>query len=91
MQGFGKIIENLETTTPVAFEWNKGEGVLLASAASFSGHTLKLQNKVGTRWVDIADATLTAEGGFKFVSSAVELRVSRSGTGAGIYVTVQSI
>lgn len=92
MQGFGKIVDGLTTTTRQPFEWNGGEGVLLASCSSTWGtRTLKLQQKIGTEWVDIVDAELTEAGGFKFVSTAPELGIIASTYGNPLYISVQSI
>ncbi len=69
-------------------DWNRRLGAFLASGA-FNGAVVKLQHKIGAEWVDVGiDTTLSSSGGAQFITPQSELRVSVSGGGASLSVTV---
>jgi hypothetical protein len=58
-------------------------------AGTFSGATVKLQQLIGSTYVDLGpETTLTANGGGLFVTPNSSLRVAISGASAGFTVTV---
>ena len=92
MKGDGKIIEALDTNVRQEFDWNGGEGIFLARCGSWSGRNIKLQQLIGGAYVDMDGATLTADGGFKFVTTAPKLGiVLSSATVNTVYVSVQGL
>ena len=92
MKGDGKIIEALNTSDRQEFDWNGGEGIFLASCTNWSSRNIKLQQLIGSTFVDIEDATLTDNGGFKFTTTAPKLGiVLSSNTGGTVYVSVQGL
>lgn len=93
MKGDGKIIEVLNTTTRQEFVWHGGEGVLLASSSVWNARNIKLQQLIGNVYVDIEGAVLTADGGFKFTTSAPKLGIVLSGSSVsgGVYVSAQGL
>jgi hypothetical protein len=69
-------------------DWNGRLGAFLA-AGTFDGATVKLQQKIGSTWVDLgSDTTLTADGGGQFITPQSELRVNTSSAGAGTSITI---
>ena len=79
------VTTNAETLFPVR---NGRLGAFLASG-SFDGAVVKLQPKSGAEWVDVGiDTTLSSSGGAQFITPQSELRVSVSGGGASLSVTV---
>jgi hypothetical protein len=59
-----------------------------AVAGTFSGATVKLQQLIGTTYVDLgSETTLTANGGGLFVTPIGSLRIAISGATAGFSVT----
>lgn len=92
MRGDGKIVEALNTTTRQEFSWNGGEGILLASSSGWSQRNIKLQQLIGNVYVDIEDAVLSADGGFKFVTTSNKLGIVLSNTATNaVYVSVQGL
>ena len=92
MKGDGKIIEALNSSVRQEFEWNGGEGVFLAKCQAWSGRNIKLQQLIGNTYVDMEGATLTANGGFKFTTTAPKLGiVLSSATVNTVYVSVQGL
>jgi len=79
------VTANGETLVP---DWNGRLGAFLASG-TFDGATVKLQHKIGAEWVDVGiDTTLSSSGGAQFITPQSDLRVSVSGGGAGLSVTI---
>jgi hypothetical protein len=79
------VTANGETLVP---DWNGRLGAFLASG-NFDGATVKLQHKIGAEWVDVGiDTTLSSSGGAQFITPQSELRVSVSGGGASLSVTI---
>ena len=69
-------------------DWNGHIGAFLA-AGTFDGATVKLQQKIGSTWVDLgSDTTLTADGGGQFITPQNELRVNTSSAGASTSITI---
>lgn len=92
MRGDGKIVEALNTTTRQEFSWNGGEGIVLASSSGWSQRNIKLQQLIGSVYVDIEDAVLSADGGFKFVTTSHKLGIVLSNTATNaVYVSVQGL
>ncbi len=79
------VTANGETLVP---DWNGRLGAFLVSG-TFDGAIVKLQHKIGAEWVDVGiDTSLSSSGGAQFITPQAELRVSVSGGGAGVSVTV---
>lgn len=65
----------------------KPSGFLVAG--TFAGATVKLQQLIGSTYVDLgSETTLTANGGGLFVTPISALRIAISGAGAGFAVTI---
>ena len=79
------VTTNGETLVP---DWNGRLGAFLASG-DFDGATVKLQHQIGSEWVDVGiDTTLISSGGAQFITPQSNLRVSVSGGGGSLNVTV---
>lgn len=90
MNGFGKIA-TISSNGNTDFEWNGGEGVFLASGTFGASTTIKLQQKIGSAFVDLADGSLAASGGFKFVTIPTTLRVVVANISGNLSLNVQSL
>lgn len=65
----------------------KPSGFLVAG--TFSGATVKLQQLIGSTYVDLGtETTLTANGGGLFVTPVSSLRIAISGATAGFSVSI---
>lgn len=79
------VTANGETLVP---DWNGRLGAFLASG-DFNGATVKLQHQIGYEWVDLGiDTTLSSSGGAQFITPQSNLRVSVSGGGSSLSVTL---
>lgn len=69
-------------------DWNGRLGAFLA-AGTFDGATVKLQQQIGSTWVDLgSDTTLTSDGGGQFITPQTKLRVNTSSAGASTSITI---
>lgn len=79
------------SNTSTTLDWVGGEGVLLASGTFGSGKVTLEQDINGT-YVAITDAELTADGGFKFVTSSKQLRLTYSGgTSQNVFTSITAL
>ena len=79
------VTGNGDTLVP---DWNGRLGAFLA-AGTFDGATVKLQQQIGSVWVDLgSDTTLTSDGGGQFITPQTKLRVNTSNAGASTSITI---
>ena len=80
---------NFDSSTDPAVTSSNGKTNGFLVAGTFDGATVKLQQKIGTDWVDVGSrTTLTTDGGGLFTTPVSNLRVNVSGAGSNFDVTV---
>jgi hypothetical protein len=79
--------------TGQSFSWDGGEGVLLTSG-TFDGGKVSLKQDINGEFVTFANGTKAGSGGFKFVTTAPNLKITFTGStsaSANVYVSVQQV
>ena len=78
--------------TGVSFPWDGGEGVLLTSG-TFGGGKVSLKQDINGTFVTFANGSKAGSGGFIFVTTAPNLKLTftNASTTPNVFVSVQQV